>query len=270
MYQVKDKVVLITGGAAGIGRELVRAFLTEGAKHIAVLDLDINNGRDLEEELTSKHGPSKIKFYKCDVTSEDLNKCYDSVVRDVDYIDVVINCAGILNDSPKVYLKAIAVNVTALISSSMKAYGLMRKDKGGRGGTIINISSIMGLLQSGFLPIYSATKTAVLQFSNGLGMDINYSRSDVRVVTVCFGCTYTSLLERGKMAGVDEDVDDDMFTALERLPHQTVESAARGFMEAFKMASSGSTWLVTSNKPAKDITSDVKEGFNITSRSIFQ
>lgn len=59
---------------------------------------------------------------------------------------------------------------TALIRSSFKAFELMRKDHGGRGGTIINISSIVGLFQAHLLPVYTATKSAVLQFSNCLGV----------------------------------------------------------------------------------------------------
>lgn len=48
----------------------------------------------------------------------------------------------------------------------------MRKDNGGKGGTIVNISSIVGLMQSFLLPVYSAAKSAVLQFSNCLGVSI--------------------------------------------------------------------------------------------------
>ncbi|XP_053625671.1 15-hydroxyprostaglandin dehydrogenase [NAD(+)]-like [Plodia interpunctella] len=270
MHQAQDKVILITGGAAGIGREVVRAFLQEGAKHVSVLDLDVTNGTNLEKELAAKHGENKIKFYKCDVTSQDLDACYDRVLKELGYIDVVINCAGLLNDSPKAYLKEIAVNVSALIASSMRAYGLMRKDKGGNGGTIINISSIMGLMQSAFVPIYAATKSAVLQFSNGLGMERNYSRSGVRVLTMCFGCTDTSLLQPGKMEGLDKDLEDEMFAILRQLPSQTIDSAVRGLLDAYKNASSGSTWLVTSNKPGRDITKDVQNGFGIMGRYILE
>lgn len=59
---------------------------------------------------------------------------------------------------------------TAVITSTLKAIDIMRKDKGGNGGTVINISSIAGLSQSHFLPIYFATKSAVIQFSNCIGV----------------------------------------------------------------------------------------------------
>ncbi|CAH2216214.1 jg19232, partial [Pararge aegeria aegeria] len=74
-----------------------------------------------------------------------------------------------MNDHPDVYEKEMLVNVSSLIKGSLTAYKLMRKDRDGRGGTIINISSIVALVQTPLLPVYSATKSAVLQFSNCLG-----------------------------------------------------------------------------------------------------
>ncbi|KAM3963437.1 L-fucose dehydrogenase-like [Aphomia sociella] len=113
MYEVVDKVVLVTGGAAGIGAGIVRAFLDEGAKHVAALDVDVNSGKALETELSAKHGTKKIKFYKCDVTTEDLILTYDSIINEFEYIDVVVNCAGIMNDNQNTYQKEIAVNVVS-------------------------------------------------------------------------------------------------------------------------------------------------------------
>ncbi|KAM3963418.1 LOW QUALITY PROTEIN: putative short-chain type dehydrogenase/reductase y4vI [Aphomia sociella] len=266
MYEVADKVVLVTGGAAGIGAGIVRAFLDDGAKHVAALDVDVNNGKALETELSAKHGSKKIKFYKCDVTTEDLHLVYDSILKEFGYIDVVVNCAGIMNDSPNMYQKEIAVNVTALITSSLKAHKLMNKDEGGRGGTIINIASIVALFQTDLLPVYAATKSAVLQFSNGLGMENNYLRTGVRVVTLCFGVTDTSLISSTKVSSFDPKLDATMMSIISTFPIQSTESAVRGLMAAYKDGASGSTWLVSSNDPAKDITANINEGYEIFAR----
>lgn len=69
---------------------------------------------------------------------------------------------------------SVSINLfqSALITSSFKAYDLMRKDHGGKGGTIVNISSIVGLINPALLPVYGATKSAVLQFSTCLGVSI--------------------------------------------------------------------------------------------------
>ncbi|CAH1646229.1 unnamed protein product [Spodoptera littoralis] len=269
MFEVRDKVFFITGAAAGIGAAIVKAFLEEGAKHIAALDVDINNGKALEEELAEKYGNNKIKFYKCDVTSSDLDAVYDKVLNDFEYIDVVINCAGIMNDRPNAYLKEIDVNVTALIKSSFKAFDLMREDQGGKGGTIINISSIVGLFQAHLLPVYTATKSAVLQFSNCLGKEPHCTRSGVRVLTICFGCTDTSLFSASKMGGFDKETDELLFKSLGVLPMQTIQSAVDGLVHAYKHGASASTWLITSDRPAEDITDNVSKGYEIMSQGVF-
>lgn len=84
-------------------------------QHVAALDVDINNGKALEEELSAKYGKNKVKFHKCDVTTNELDAVYDNVVNNFGYIDVVINCAGIMNDRPNVYLKEIDINVVSII-----------------------------------------------------------------------------------------------------------------------------------------------------------
>ncbi|KAI5638521.1 short chain dehydrogenase domain-containing protein [Phthorimaea operculella] len=271
MYDAKYKVFFVTGGAAGIGEGVTRAFLADGAKHVAVLDLDVASGKALESELAAKYGAKKIKFHKCDVTTKDLEDGYDAVHNEFGCIDCVVNCAGILNDGPQSFVKEIDINVTAVIRSSMKAYNLMRKDNGGKGGTIINISSIAGLFLCKVVPIYAATKSAVLQFTNSMGMEPYYSRTGVRFVTICFGVTDTSLLSSTKYASIDKETDEDkaIEKILYELPIQKVESAVKGLVEAFKRGESASTWLISADKLAVDITNNVHKGYEIMSTGIY-
>ncbi|CAG5012038.1 unnamed protein product [Parnassius apollo] len=269
MCEVKDKVFLVTGAVGGIGSALVRAALQDGAKHVIALDIDENQGKELESELKGVYGQNKIKFIKCDVTS-DLENAYDLVMKEFGYIDVVINNAGIMNDSPNAYLKEIAVNVTALITSSLKAFDLMRKDRGGKGGTIINISSIVALAQTSILPIYSATKSAVLQFSNCLGIEQTFSWSGVRVLAVCFGSTDTPLISLQKLGGFTKEYDEKIHAGIQTMPQQSAYSAAQGLLTAYRNGISGSTWLVTSNRPAEEITENVKKAYETLSEGIYQ
>ncbi|CAH0604517.1 unnamed protein product [Chrysodeixis includens] len=269
MHDLRDKVCFVTGAAAGIGAVIVRAFLDEGAKHVAALDIDISKGQELQQELTNKYGEGKVKFHKCDVTTNEIDTVYDDVVKEYEYVDVVVNCAGIMNDRPNVFVKEIEINVTALIRSSFKAFDLMRKDHGGRGGTIINISSIVGLFRAHLLPVYTATKSAVLQFSNCLGMDPHASRSGVRVLTLCFGCTDTSLFSQSKMGAFDKETDELLAGSLGKLPMQTIDSAVAGLLKAYKEGDSASTWLITSGRPAEDITGNISKAYGIMSQGVF-
>ncbi|CAG4908126.1 unnamed protein product [Colias eurytheme] len=267
MSNLKDKVVLITGAAIGIGAVSVKLFLEEGVKHIAITDIDVNAGKQLEEELNSKY-PGRVSFIKCDVTNdEELFSAYDQVLKQFGYIDLVINNAGVMNDSPKVYKKSIEVNVTALVTSTLKAWELMRKDKSGRGGTIVNISSIAGLVQGPHMPIYQGTKSAVLQFSNCIGAEENYEKTGVKVLTVCYGATNTSLISKQKLHSFS-DLYPHISDIVQQIPIQSVESAAKGLIEACKRGESASTWLVINDKEAKDITPAVKKAYSILLESI--
>ncbi|KPJ01719.1 15-hydroxyprostaglandin dehydrogenase [NAD+] [Papilio xuthus] len=267
MYEIKDKVFLVTGGASGIGAGIVRTVLEHGAKHVVALDIDVIQGKSLEKELNDKHGKNRAKFVECDITTQ-LQNAFDIATKEYGYIDVVINNAGIMNDSPSVYEKEIAVNVTALITSTLKAFEWMRKDRGGKGGTIINISSIVGLMQTPLLPIYSATKSAVLQFSNCFGMEPHFKSFGVRVVTVCFGSTDTSLLDPQKVGGFIKDIDENIMIGIKKLPLQSVQSAIEGLLTAYINGNSGSTWLVTSNRPAEEITENVKNAYKTLSQGV--
>lgn len=83
------------------------------SQHVAILDVDVTNGKELEEKINNKYGPGTTKFYKCDVTSQDLADVYDEIIKSYGYIDVVVNNAGIMNDSPRLYEKQIAINLVS-------------------------------------------------------------------------------------------------------------------------------------------------------------
>ncbi|CAH0406627.1 unnamed protein product [Chilo suppressalis] len=142
----------------------------------------------------------------------------------------------------------------------------MRKDRAGKGGTIINISAMAALVRIPFVPIYSATKSAVLHFSNSLGMEPTYSRTGVRVLTVCFGFTDTTILHSNKFGLFEPEQKKFLMEHLKEARMQKVDSAARGMLEVFKKGESASTWLIDADKPAEDITSSVNEAYKILSR----
>ncbi|XP_026317166.1 15-hydroxyprostaglandin dehydrogenase [NAD(+)]-like [Hyposmocoma kahamanoa] len=271
VYQWRDKVVIITGAASGIGEIVVRYLMDESVKHVAVVDLDENKGKSLQHELNAKYGANKVQFYKGDVTNDDqLFSVFNSVKSKQGDIDVVINNAGILNESWESYKKQIDINVTAVVTSTLKALELMRKDHGGKGGTVINIASIAALIQTPLVPIYCATKSAVLQFSNCIGHKDYYKTTGVRVIAICPGVTNTSILSQQKLGSFDKNIENVMEKKLKEFPMQSPESAARGVIDAYKQGESGSTWLLNADKPAADITHAVTKAYQIMGEGIVQ
>ncbi|XP_063531715.1 15-hydroxyprostaglandin dehydrogenase [NAD(+)]-like isoform X5 [Cydia strobilella] len=267
-HDLNGKVALVTGAANGVGAGIVRLLLAEGAKHVAILDIDETKGTAFQNELNAEYGANKSKFYQCDVTNDDqLFAAFQSVVVGHGGLDLVVNNAGIMNDAAHMYKKEISINVTALITSTLKALELMRTDEGGKGGTVINIASAVGLCQSSALPIYFATKSAVIQFSNCIGKEDYYEKTGVRVLVMCFGGTDTGLLSIPKLGSIDKNLEN-ILSLFNQFPLQRVESAAQGVIDAYKKGSSGSTWISTRDLPAKDITDNVNRAYEILGEHI--
>ncbi|KAJ0180354.1 hypothetical protein K1T71_003758 [Dendrolimus kikuchii] len=269
MYNLDGKIVFITGAATGIGATVVRDCLSEGVKFIAFLDIDETSGKALEEELQVEYGAEQVKFLKCDVSSEDqLFEAFDTVIKSNGYIDVVINNAGLADEStPQAVRKEIEVNYLAVVNATIKSLELMRIDRGGKGGTIINVSSIGGLCQvSPAFFVYLGTKSAVLQFSNCIGKPAYAAKTGVRIITVCFGVTDTDILRN--MRSFDEDVNNQMKQIKELFPSQAKESASKGLLETYKNGKTGSTWLVAKDKPAIDYTETVDAAYKILSQQL--
>ncbi|XP_026742458.1 15-hydroxyprostaglandin dehydrogenase [NAD(+)]-like [Trichoplusia ni] len=263
---VEDKVFLVTGGAAGVGAGIVRALLAENARHVAFLDVADREGSALELELLNKFGALRAKFIKCDIADDaQLAAAYKQVVDKYRRLDGVINNAAVLTVDEKTYKRMVDINFSATVSSTMKALDIMDANKGGNGGTIINISSLLALNLGSHLPVYAATKTAVLQFSIAMGTQSKVAQNKVRVITVCLGPTDTAILNRNNLENFDKDSTG---TVASRVPvRQRVESAVAGILEAISEGKSGSTWIVKNDQPAYDYTDKLLEAFEILSES---
>ncbi|XP_075970062.1 15-hydroxyprostaglandin dehydrogenase [NAD(+)]-like [Anticarsia gemmatalis] len=255
--ELTNKIVLITGGAKGIGAAICVEVLKEGAKHVRILDLDEGAGVNLENEMNKQYGTYKVKFIKCDVTNDDeLFGAFEGTKQEHGYLDVVVNNAGVINENNYAAIrKMVEINYIALANGTLKAIELMDKSKGGRGGTVINMASIAGLYP--ICPpafMYSSTKTAVLQFTSCIGAEPLYTNTGIRVIALCFGTTDTSIFSHVSTFG--GAADKLMEEVLKNHELQRVESAALGTVEAFKKGDSASVWLIHQNKPAIDITED--------------
>lgn len=160
MDRVKGKVALVTGAALGIGRAACLLLAREGATAV-VTDISKLNGKKVVEEIRSSGG--KAEFWHLNVTDEnEVKAVFAAVNTRFGRLDVLVNNAGIAGVNKPTHEiteeewdKVLGVNVKGVFFCTKHAIPLMQK---GRGGSIINISSIYGLVGSPDLPPYHASK----------------------------------------------------------------------------------------------------------------
>jgi NAD(P)-dependent dehydrogenase (short-subunit alcohol dehydrogenase family) len=164
MDRVKGKTAVVTGGASGIGAACARLLAAEGAR-VAITDIDDKHGKHVIEEITGKGGTAI--YYHLDVTSEkDIATTLADIFKQLQKIDIVVNSAGIAG-SPlathetdvAVWNKVVDINAKGTFMVNKYALPYMLKNQP-EGGSVINISSMLGLMGGGD-PVYHASKGAV-------------------------------------------------------------------------------------------------------------
>jgi Short-chain dehydrogenases of various substrate specificities len=193
--KVKDKVILVTGGGNGMGRELVLNLLTKGAKVIAV---DINETALKETTELAGKSPTLLTTYVCNITDRAaVEQLYKDVVAAYGGIDGIINNAGIiqpfvrLNDlSLEAIERVINVNFygTLYMTKTFLPHLLTRPE-----AHVANVSSMGGFLPVPGQTIYGATKAAVKLMTEGLGAELK--DTNVKVTVVFPGAIRTNITE---------------------------------------------------------------------------
>ncbi|KPJ12396.1 Alcohol dehydrogenase 1 [Papilio machaon] len=241
---LKNKTIVVTGGSVGIGYAIADSFLQKNPKVVIILNTNKEQGSEAIKKLAAKYGQNKAVYYKCDVTT-DLELIFDKIIKEFNTVDVLVNNAGILND---VYLrKTIDTNVIALMEWSLKFLEHMRKDKSGKGGTIINISSIYGYRTDPYIPVYHASKFAVMGFTKSLGHEHNFTKFGVRVVAICPGFTETKLVQN--MITWTPDIMKEFNSFVKTKPWQKTDVVGEAAVEVFENADSGTAWLIEGGQP---------------------
>lgn len=195
MKRTENKVVIVTGGALGIGRETCLLLAKEGAK-VAVTDVLDPESRKLVEEINQSGGHAK--FWHLDVTNEkEVENVYAEVVKEFGKLDAIVNNAGIAGvDKPthelteKEWDAVMNVNVKGVFFCTKHAIAYMQK---AGGGSIVNLSSIYGLVGAGDLAPYHASKGAVRLMSKNDALF--YAKDHIRVNSVHPGFIWTPLVE---------------------------------------------------------------------------
>jgi len=203
----KDKVVVITGGAGGIGKEIALMFSKEKAK-VVIFDVNKELLSQTEKELNSY---SEVLGLLVDVVSlDDVEKNINKVIDKFSRVDILVNNAGITRDSLVLRLsendwdKVLAVNLKGAFNCIKASAKFMVKQRYGR---IINISSIIGIMGNPGQVNYAASKAALIGITRTLSKELG-SRN-ITVNAVAPGYIDTAMTQR-----LDDKVKNEMFARI--------------------------------------------------------
>lgn len=182
--RLKNKNIIITGASGGIGLEMASLCAEKGANLVLLarsLDKLENIKKDLEKRFSAK-----VIVRKLDVSNTDeIQQVFSDLIKDLGHVDILVNNAGfgIFRFAHEATIEETKdmfnVNVIGLIACTNMVLPIMRAR---RSGHIINVASIAGKIATPKSSVYSATKHAVLGYSNSLRMEL--SDSNVYVTTV--------------------------------------------------------------------------------------
>lgn len=192
--RLSRKAAIVTGGSVGIGRAIVRRMSQEGAQ-VAILDVLDTEGEALEREL---HGRD-VKYWHCDVAKEsEIAAVFASVQQHFGRLDIVVNNAGISGINKPTHEiteaewdRVQSVNVKGVFFGTKHAIGHMRRSGG---GSIINLSSIYGLVGAPDVPPYHAAKGAVRLMTKTDAL--LYAADKIRVNSIHPGFIWTPMVEK--------------------------------------------------------------------------
>jgi len=208
MLRLKNKVVIVTGAAGGIGAAIAKLFADEGAK---VLATDIQEEKLKAWVEIAKADGLLIDYLKHNVTSEtDWKKVTEYTISLYGKINILINNAGIYPGSVSceettidLWGKVLSINLTGPFIGCKTTIPFIRQ---AGGGSIVNIASIAGLVGGNGIA-YSASKGGLILLSKDLA--VNLAKDKIRVNTICPGGVLTPMTEAVmKTPGMEEVIKE--------------------------------------------------------------
>ena len=187
--RLKDKTAIITGGGTGIGLATARAFCKEGAKVIL-----FGRRKEKLEKAVEKLGGSAIIVQGDMTNNNDLDKLINETLHNFKKIDILVNNAGLFNGSPlheisdSQWDEIMDINIRSVFQLTRRVLPAMLSQKY---GSIIHISSILGLIAVPQVAAYNVSKGALNQFSRSIAVE--YGSSGIRSNSICPGLIATDM-----------------------------------------------------------------------------
>lgn len=190
---MNEKIALVTGGTSGIGKEIVIELLDKGCKVVTCYDSSEDNANILISECNSEN----LIVLKCDVSDEEqVINMFNYIKKKYQHLDYLVNNAGIFIDNFisdfKIddFKKVLDVNLLGKVICTKHAYPIMNE-----GGSIVNISSHLGVVPCTESPAYCAAAAGIINFTKATALE--FADKKIRANSICPAFTPTPLSLRG-------------------------------------------------------------------------
>jgi len=221
MNRVKNKVAIVTGGASGLGKSSAILLAREGAK-IVVTDIDEEDGKKVVQQIKANGG--EAIFIKQDVSKADEWKnVIETTLKTFGKLHILANSAGIglggtveevtLED----WKNLIDVNLNGTFLGTQ--YGIKGMKETGEGGSIINFSSIEGLIRDPNLPAYNASKGGVTIFTKSAALHCARQGYGIRINSIHPAYIWTPMVENFLKAQGDVEEGKKQLESLHPVGH---------------------------------------------------
>lgn len=184
---LKDKTAVVTGANGGIGRAICKVFLENGA---VVIGLIHNDRSELDD---------RVKYFSMDITSTaECQKVFAKIAAITEKIDILVNCAGITRDAmtskmeEEQWDEVIDVNLKGAWNLTRLIGPMMQRN---RSGSIINISSVVGIYGNIGQTNYAASKAGLIGLTKSFAKEFAMKGGNVRVNAVAPGYTMTNMMK---------------------------------------------------------------------------
>ncbi len=213
MFELTDKVAIVTGGGRGIGKAISKALASQGA-NVVIADILVDEAEQTVSEIKDSGG--KAVQIKTDVTDLEQAKKAVAMAKDnFGTVDILVNNAGwdkmvpFMETTPDIWEKIIAINYKGVLNF---VYAVIPEMQEKNKGKIISISSDAGRVGSSGESVYSGTKGAIIAFSKTMAREL--ARNNINVNVVCPGPTPTPLVEEMKE---ESELNKKIFGSMEKI-----------------------------------------------------
>lgn len=200
---LKDKLAIVTGGNAGIGAAISELFAKQGAR-VMIFGRNPETGAQVVSNIQEQGG--EAEFFSLDISNyQEVTDAITQIQKDKGTVDVLVNNAGIIDDTllmkmePDQWQKVINTNLTSVYNT---CHGVIRAMLKARSGSIINISSVTGVVGNAGQCNYSAAKAGIHGFTKSLAKESG--GRGIRVNAIAPGFIQTEMIKELPIEFIEE------------------------------------------------------------------